>query len=151
LRDIDRFRLFGTMCQVQDAIFCFLETKENICLTQFESGCRLSFNQRKKRNLQRQALGLKYPLGYFLRLRLHSRVGKSVGKFCVSRAPGCSPSSCQLSQVSVAHLLPRDPLRTPLSQVLPLRNQTLMDGTGEQGDAVPPDLVAEVLTGDTDA
>jgi len=29
-------------------------------------------------------------------------------------------------------------------------NQTLMDGTGEQGDAVPADLVAEVLAGDAD-
>jgi hypothetical protein len=139
------------MCQVQGAIFCFLETKANICLTQFESGCRLSFVQRKKRDLQRQALGLKYPLGYFLRLRLHSRVGKSVGKFCVARAPGCSPSSCQLSQVSVAHLLPCHPLRTPLGQMLALGNQTLMDGTGEQSYAMPADLIAEVLAGDTDA
>jgi hypothetical protein len=35
--------------------------------------------------------------------------------------------------------------------MLALRNQTLMDGTGEQGDAMPADLVAEVLAGDTDA
>ena len=49
------------------------------------------------------------------------------------------------------HLLPSDPLSAPLGQMLPLRNQTLMNRTGEQGDAVPADLVAEVLTGDTDA
>ena len=49
------------------------------------------------------------------------------------------------------HLLPSNPLRAPLGQVLALRNQTLMDRTGQQGDAVPADLVAEVLTGDTDA
>ena len=49
------------------------------------------------------------------------------------------------------HLLPSNPLRAPLGQVLPLGNQTLMNRTGEQGDAVPADLVAEVLTGDTDA
>jgi hypothetical protein len=49
------------------------------------------------------------------------------------------------------HLLPSNPLRTPLGQVLALRNQTLMNRTGQQGDAVPADLVAEVLAGDTDA
>ena len=49
------------------------------------------------------------------------------------------------------HLLPSNPLRAPLGQVLALRNQTLMDRTGQQGDAVPAHLVAEVLTGDTDA
>jgi hypothetical protein len=49
------------------------------------------------------------------------------------------------------HLLPCHPLRTPFCQVLPLRNQTLVNRTGEQGDAVPADLVAEVLAGDTDA
>ena len=49
------------------------------------------------------------------------------------------------------HLLPSDPLRAPLGQVLPLRNQTLVNRTGQQGDAVPAHLVAEVLTGDTDA
>ena len=30
--------------------------------------------------------------------------------------------------------------------MLTLRNQTLMNRTGQQGDAVPADLVAEVLT-----
>ena len=49
------------------------------------------------------------------------------------------------------HLLPSNPLRAPLGQVLALRNQTLMNRTGQQGDAVPADLVAEVLAGDTDA
>ena len=49
------------------------------------------------------------------------------------------------------HLLPSNPLRAPLGEVLSLRNQTLVNRTGEQGDAVPADLVAEVLTGDTDA
>jgi len=34
--------------------------------------------------------------------------------------------------------------------VLALGNQTLMDRTGEHRDAVPGDLVAEVLTGDAD-
>ena len=47
------------------------------------------------------------------------------------------------------NLLPWNPSRTPLGQVLPLRNQTLVNRTGQQGDAVPADLVAEVLTGDT--
>ena len=49
------------------------------------------------------------------------------------------------------HLLPSNPLRAPLGEVLPLRNQTLMNRTGEQGDAMPADLVAEVLTGDANA
>jgi hypothetical protein len=34
--------------------------------------------------------------------------------------------------------------------VLPLRTQTLVNRTGQQGDAVPADLVAEVLAGDAD-
>ena len=49
------------------------------------------------------------------------------------------------------HLLPCHPLRAPLGQVLALGNQTLVDRTGKQGDAVPADLVAEVLAGDADA
>ena len=49
------------------------------------------------------------------------------------------------------HLLPCHPLRTPFCQVLPLRNQTLVNRTGQQGDAVPSHLIAEVLAGDTDA
>ena len=35
--------------------------------------------------------------------------------------------------------------------MLPLRNQTLVNRAGQQGDSVPADLVAEVLTGDADA
>jgi len=34
--------------------------------------------------------------------------------------------------------------------MLTLGNQTLVDGTGQHRDAVPADLVAEVLTGDAD-
>ena len=49
------------------------------------------------------------------------------------------------------HLLPCHPLRAPLGQVLALGNQTLVNRTGQQGDAVPADLIAEVLAGDTDA
>jgi hypothetical protein len=60
-------------------------------------------------------------------------------------AQGASPT---LRTPPNRHLPTSNPLRAPLSQVLPLGNQTLMDGTGEQGDAVPTDLVAEVLTGD---
>jgi hypothetical protein len=48
------------------------------------------------------------------------------------------------------HLLPCHPLRAPLGEVLTLRNQTLMNGAGEKGDAVPADLVAEVLASDAD-
>jgi hypothetical protein len=45
----------------------------------------------------------------------------------------------------LSDLLPSNPLRAPLGQVLALRNQTLVNRTGQQGDAVPADLVAEVL------
>ncbi len=34
--------------------------------------------------------------------------------------------------------------------MLPLGNQTLVNRAGQQGDAVPTDLVAEVLAGDAD-
>ena len=64
------------------------------------------------------------------------------------RKQGTSPT---LSTPPRRHILPSNPPRTPLSEVLTLGNQTLMDRTGEQGDAVPADLIAEVLTGDTDA
>ena len=47
-------------------------------------------------------------------------------------------------------LPPSNPLSAPLGQVLPLRDQTLMDGAGQHRDAVPADLVAEVLAGDAD-
>ena len=49
------------------------------------------------------------------------------------------------------HLTPSDPLIAPLGQMLALGNQTLMDRTGEHRDAVPADLVAEVLAGDADS
>ena len=49
------------------------------------------------------------------------------------------------------HLLPCHPLRAPLGQVLSVGNQTLMNRTSEKSDAVPADLVAEVLAGDADA
>ena len=45
------------------------------------------------------------------------------------------------------NLPPCHPLSAPLGQVLALRDQTLMDRTGQHGDAVPADLVAEVLAG----
>lgn len=49
------------------------------------------------------------------------------------------------------HLSPCHPLRAPLGQVLSLRNQTLVDGASEKGDAMPADLIAKVLAGDADA
>lgn len=42
------------------------------------------------------------------------------------------------------------PLGTPLGQVLPLRDQTPMNRAGQKGDAVPADLIAEVLAGEAD-
>jgi len=48
------------------------------------------------------------------------------------------------------HLPPSDPLSAPFGQMLTLGNQTLMDRTSQHRDAVPADLVAEVLTGDAD-
>ena len=50
----------------------------------------------------------------------------------------------------LSNLPPCHPLSAPLGQVLALGNQTLVNGTGQQGDAVPADLVAEVLAGDAD-
>ena len=61
------------------------------------------------------------------------------------RKQGTSPT---FRTPPLPHLLPSNPLRTPLGLVLPLRNQTLVNRTGEQGDAVSADLVAEVLAGD---
>jgi len=46
------------------------------------------------------------------------------------------------------HLQPSDPLSASLGQVLTLGNQTLMNRTGQHRDAVPADLVAEVLAVD---
>jgi len=37
-----------------------------------------------------------------------------------------------------------------VDEVLPLRNQTLMNRTGQQGDAVPADLITKVLAGHAD-
>jgi len=48
------------------------------------------------------------------------------------------------------HLPPSNPLSTPLVQVLTLGNQTLMNRTVQHRDAVPGDLVAEVLAGEAD-
>ena len=45
------------------------------------------------------------------------------------------------------HLTPSNPLSASLGQVLALGNQSLMDRTGQHRDAVPADLVAEVLAG----
>jgi len=59
----------------------------------------------------------------------------------------CSP---RLRTPPNRHLTPSDPLSAPLDQVLALGNQTLMDRTGEHRDAVPADLMAEVLAGDAD-
>ena len=36
-------------------------------------------------------------------------------------------------------------MSTPLGEVLPLRNESLMNRAGEQGDAVPTHLIKEVL------
>ena len=59
--------------------------------------------------------------------------------------------SCHFWTPPNRHLLPWNPLRAPLGEVLPLRNQTLVNRTGQQGDAVPADLIAKVLAGHTDA
>jgi hypothetical protein len=49
------------------------------------------------------------------------------------------------------HLLPpSNPLAAPLGEVLTLGYQALVNRAGQQGDAVPADLIAEVLTGDAD-
>jgi len=63
---------------------------------------------------------------------------------------GASIASPRLWTPPNRHLTPSDPLIAPLGQMLALGNQTLMDRTGQHRDAVPADLVAEVLTGDAD-
>ena len=60
-----------------------------------------------------------------------------------------APSS-RLRTPPTLDLLPSDPLSAPPGQVLALGNQIMMDQAGEHRDAVPADLVAEVLTGDAD-
>jgi hypothetical protein len=46
--------------------------------------------------------------------------------------------------------IPSYPLSASLGEVLDLRNKTVVNGAGQQGDAVPADLVAEVLAGDAE-
>jgi len=48
------------------------------------------------------------------------------------------------------HLTPSNPLSGPFGQMLTLGDQTHMDRTGQHRDAMPADLIAEVLTGDAD-
>jgi len=64
---------------------------------------------------------------------------------------GASIASPRLRTPPNRHLPPSNPLSAPLGQVLALGNQTLMDRAGQHRDAVPADLVAEVLTGDADS
>ena len=47
-------------------------------------------------------------------------------------------------------LPPRHPSRTPPSQVLSLRDESLVDRAGEQSGAVPADLIEEVLASHAD-
>ncbi len=61
-----------------------------------------------------------------------------------------SHASPGLRTPSTLDLLPSHPLTTPLRKVLALWNQTLMNRTGQHRDALPADLIAEVLTGDAD-
>ena len=71
-------------------------------------------------------------------------------KDCDKRRLPLSENSRRFWAPPPTNLLPRYPPSTPLGQMLPLRNQTLMYRTGEQGDAVSADLIAEVLAGHTD-
>jgi hypothetical protein len=48
------------------------------------------------------------------------------------------------------NLLQCHPLSTPLGQVLPLRNQTLVNRAGQRSDAVPADLISKVLASHAD-
>jgi hypothetical protein len=59
-------------------------------------------------------------------------------------------ASPRLRTPPLPNLPPCHPLSAPLGQVLAMGNQTLMDRTGQQRDAVPADLVAEVLACDAD-
>ncbi len=61
------------------------------------------------------------------------------------RFPGASPC---IRAPPLPNLPPSDPLSATLGQMLALRDQTLVNGAGQHCDAVPADLVAEVLTGD---
>lgn len=59
-------------------------------------------------------------------------------------------STTVINTATNRNLPPRHPPRTPPSQVLALRDQTLMNRAGQQGDAVPADLIAEVLASHAD-
>ena len=60
------------------------------------------------------------------------------------------PRSRRLRTPTNRHLPPRNPPRTPPSQVLTLGDQTVMNRAGQQGDAVPAHLITEVLASHTD-
>ena len=62
---------------------------------------------------------------------------------CSSRTHHWFDPSPHLKAPPPLNLLPSDPLSAPLGQVLTLWNQTLVDRAGQQGEAVPADLVAE--------
>jgi hypothetical protein len=62
----------------------------------------------------------------------------------------CSHASSGLRTPSTPDLLLSHPLTTPLRKVLALGNQALMNRAGQHRDALVPDRIAEVLTGDAD-
>ena len=59
-------------------------------------------------------------------------------------------STTVINTATNRNLPPRHPPSTPPSQVLSLGNQTLMNRTGQQCDAVPANLIAKVLAGHAD-
>ena len=61
--------------------------------------------------------------------------------------PLSQDASPRLRAPPIPNLLPNDPLSAPLGEVLALGDQTLVNGAGQQRDAVPADLMAEVLAG----
>lgn len=77
--------------------------------------------------------------------------GTTRGTIKVRRCRQSLDPSPRLRTPPNRHLPPRNPLSAPLGQVLTLGDQTLMDRTGQHRDAVPADLVAEVLAGDADS
>lgn len=62
----------------------------------------------------------------------------------------CSHVSPGFRTPSTPDFLPSHPLTTPLRKVLALGNQALMNRAAQHRDALVPDRVAEVLTGDAD-
>jgi hypothetical protein len=60
------------------------------------------------------------------------------------------PPSCRFWTPPHGNLPPGNPPRTPPSQVLTLRDESLVNRAGEQGDAVPAHLIAKVLASHTD-